>query len=84
MGPNNHQNRAWVVPVFATWCVRCCDLTADVVSFSATVSSSGASGKWPEALALFAKMNLAAVLANVILCNSLVSETRFEKWRYEV
>ena len=57
---------------------RCCDLTADVVSFSATVSSSGASGKWPTALALFAKMNLAAVLANVIVCNSLVSETRLE------
>ena len=64
--------------MFATWCVRCCDLTADVVSFSATVSSTGASGKWPTALALFAKMNLAAVLANVIVCNSLVSDTRFE------
>ena len=53
--------------------VRRFNLSSDVVSFSAAVSSSGASGKWTTALGLAWDMRTAAVRANVITCNSLVS-----------
>jgi hypothetical protein len=56
---------------------RCLHTARDVVSFTAAVSSSGASGKWATALGLYGNMCVAAVLANVIMCNSLMSVARF-------